>query len=1018
MTLAEIKAKIIEWIKTGIPFNVKSSNVRALLTWIAIRIDIQEVGRLKVVKTTGNSSKDQEIGDRVSGVVEDTVITDAIYLGGDVNLLSSYKLNPYLSALDFYGDNKLIDFGYYNIPETYQFDVWVNKFIINGQIHSNLLQETLTLSDPDATLGNDRFDLIVVSEDDIIFVIEGVTSTTPDIPSYDAATHLVIATILVSGASAFPDGIENTTVYNENTQIIGGEWDTWKSGDVDLESTIDFKTGAKSIYFFGEGIARFKNDSLAGSKKMFNLILSIKLTNLETQKIGVAIGNKNTSGGGVSEFVTNRIYFEHGKFGFNENNLDWQTVIIPFSAFTNNMPFDVIWINNTNPDALIFVDNILVQDGLALSSPDQITRTSQLINDGEGNGSRFVEGIEISDSEIVVKDKSQIVNQILESGKVYKIDSEIILLTGESIIVPIDGLTMDGHGFNISSITTSAANHTIFTSPVGGSGDFVLSHISLTTTGANSKVFNIEDADGNHAIEVEYVNFSGCKSLGKQKGYRQGTLTTVGIYGCEDGLQLSGNWTGYKITNSNIFGFASTGTLFKKDVDTLFTNRFFLSVNIDFPTGAKLTDFQASNFSGLELFQINSSIAKLNGVLLEENSTVLVPNISANDSKSLWVGNIGLYNSADEMYVENPAVTTTYTINWLKNTFFLTMTGNTTFSESNLPASGKNSEEVKIYLTGNFVPTFPAAWYNHMVGTYKGSEINEITVKFVKTGVYFIKINNSLTVYPAPILGSITPVSVLPSSTTEVRIKGSFYTPAGFVLIDGQVINSIEFDPDTGDYILSVSSGVTEGEFDIVISNGTSVTFSGKFIVNLGEVLIPELADWTQISKTGSINLDDPGEIKLGSAGSEGVYRNISPDFILNMSEDFRITFKMKPSPLEPTTGFTGQVNKIGLRLVDATTNVDQYRYVCWRREVGGLMNFVTYSQGTQLSNENITDTGSNFENAYNSIHMLESVSGVLKYYRNGALKATSAYTHIGNMKIEAMVKWLNIIDFKYIKLP
>src|SRR5690606_34502148 len=317
-------------------------------------------------------------------------------------------------------------------------------------------------------------------------------------------------------------------------------------------------------------------------------------------------------------------------------------------------------------------------------------------------------------SEFTVTTAAQIANQELDSTKVYVLDGAIGLADGQSIIVPSGGLTIKGFGFNVSALNATAANHTMFTSPVGGSGDLVLVDFAVATTGSNSKVFDIEDATGNHAIEIEYVNFNGCTSLGKQKGYRQGTWTTVGLYGCDDGLQLSGEWNGYKVSNSNCFSFGAAGTLFKKDVDTLFNNRLFLNVNVDMPTGAVLADFEDTNFNDNELFQINSSIAKLNGVIDIDNAAALVPNISANNLKSLWVGNIGLPDTATEALVEDDTVTGTYQIDWLKDTYFLTLTGDTTFTETNLPASTKNTQEVKLYLTGNFVPTFPAGWTTNM----------------------------------------------------------------------------------------------------------------------------------------------------------------------------------------------------------------------------------------------------------------------------------------------------------------
>ncbi|WP_179022065.1 hypothetical protein [Winogradskyella forsetii] len=90
MTLQEILTNIIAWVKTGVPNNVKASNMRSLLTGLAQRIIATELGRLLYFKAIGNSSLDQQIGDIVSGFVEDTFIRDAIYIGGNVSLLSSY----------------------------------------------------------------------------------------------------------------------------------------------------------------------------------------------------------------------------------------------------------------------------------------------------------------------------------------------------------------------------------------------------------------------------------------------------------------------------------------------------------------------------------------------------------------------------------------------------------------------------------------------------------------------------------------------------------------------------------------------------------------------------------------------------------------------------------------------------------------------------------------------------------------------------------------------------------------
>ena len=619
-----------------------------------------------------------------------------------------------------------------------------------------------------------------------------------------------------------------------------------------------------------------------------------------------------------------------------------------------------------------------------------------LISFCQENPSNFpygIKGYNISESIIYVNEASQIVNQVLDSNKVYFITQNITISDGETIIIPVGGLTLDGYGFNISSLFASADNHTMFSSPVGGSGDIIMLNFSVTTIGANSKVFDVTDSDGSHAIELEYVNFNGCTSLGSQDDYRQGTWTTVGVYGCDDGIQLSGSWNGYKISNTNCFGFDSGGTLIKNDTDTTFDNRLFLSVNIDFPTGAKLCDFDATNFNSNELFQINSSIAKVNGVIAEENAETLVPNISANNDKCLWVGNIGLFNSADERYVEDVSISGSYEINWLKDTYNLTMTGDTAFSESNLPASGKNSAEIKIYLTGNFVPTWPSGWEDNMVGTYKGSDINEITVKFLKTGLYFVKINNSLSVYPAPSLEYITPVSLLPSATQELEIYGSFFTPNTIVSIEGQTVNSVEF-VNSSKLILSVTTGATEDEFDITISNGTSVTFLNALIVNLGDVFVPTESDWTGVSANADVS--ETGNFKVTISD---VDQNATWTPPIDNTKDWTVRFKFKNSPLSTS-------ENMYFDFVDDVTSSKKISI----RWINTLYLYLNGSSSFSL-NQTIN---------INQIVEVTKIGSTITIYWNGVPKytATPAVTFSNNWRINIHGQDAYIEGIKYIELP
>lgn len=604
-----------------------------------------------------------------------------------------------------------------------------------------------------------------------------------------------------------------------------------------------------------------------------------------------------------------------------------------------------------------------------------------------------------SQTTILVQEASQIVNQELDSNKVYVLEGQITLGSGETIIVPATGLTLIGYGFNVSSIFTSVAGLNIFTSPIGGSGDLILDKFSITNTGVGSQVFDIVDSTGEHAIEIEYVNFSGCKSLGKIDGYRQGTVTTAGLYGCADGLQLSGAWNGFKVTNTNIFGFGNTGTFIKKDVDTTFTNRLFLSLNLDFPVGAKLTDFESANFLSNELLQINSSIVKVAGVINSDVASTIIPNLSANNTKCLWIGNIGLPDTAIENFVENTNVTGAYNIDWLKDTYLLTMTGNTTFTESNLPASGKNTQEIKIYLQGNFIPTFPANWLTNAVGTYKATDLNEITLKFIKTGVYFMKIDNSLSVYPKPSLQSLVPTSLLPSTTASLTINGSFFTPETIVSIENQTVNSIEF-INQGQLILSVTTSAVEEEVDITISNGTTVIFSGVLPINLGVVFIPAEADW--ISLTGSRNISESGKMKLVGADITG---SAIFDQIVDISKDWIVTATAKRSVFKPTGG--GGY----LELIDSVTGTMK---VLFDTDSAGYNGYLYDSTGY------IGGFGGppyNFDEPLK--HEYRYIDGILRLYKSGVLRYTwASLPFSSNLKIKMTVVNQDWEEIKYIELP
>ena len=82
-----------------------------------------------------------------------------------------------------------------------------------------------------------------------------------------------------------------------------------------------------------------------------------------------------------------------------------------------------------------------------------------------------------------------------------------------------------------------------------------------------------------------------------------------------------------------------------------------------------------------------------------------------------------------EIYIKNISISGGYTVDFNVDTHRLTLIGNTTFSEINLPALGF-SKTITLHINGNFGVVFPASWTQYISGAYKGTApLNTIVVE-------------------------------------------------------------------------------------------------------------------------------------------------------------------------------------------------------------------------------------------------------------------------------------------------
>jgi len=249
---------------------------------------------------------------------------------------------------------------------------------------------------------------------------------------------------------------------------------------------------------------------------------------------------------------------------------------------------------------------------------------------------------------------------ILDSTKEYFIDG-IIDMGSQSIAIPADGLSLAGYNFDVSQLVSTASSYTMFTSPVGGSGNLLGKDFAVDVSGASSKVYDITDATGFNAIEFSRINYNNCTSLGTINGYRQGLESGTGRFGGKPELTLAGTWLGGYFIDTSIVRSLDDGayTLFKSGASFSMASRFRSNQNIDLPASASFLDFSASDFVNPSTLQLERCIITRAGVF-DANDSNLTPNIAASALVCAWSLNNGLPNTfvGGELTVTSESTTT------------------------------------------------------------------------------------------------------------------------------------------------------------------------------------------------------------------------------------------------------------------------------------------------------------------------------------------------------------------------
>ena len=249
--------------------------------------------------------------------------------------------------------------------------------------------------------------------------------------------------------------------------------------------------------------------------------------------------------------------------------------------------------------------------------------------------------------------------------------------------------------------------------------------------------------------------------------------------------------------------------------------------------------------------------------------------------------------------------------------------------------------------------------------------------------------------YPAPYISEITPASIQPSETAIITIKGAFFTPTMTVSVVGHTINVFNFKSNS-EILINITAPATEGNYNLTLNNGASVTFSAAIIVSVGIVTVPVKSSYYNI--TGNIDLETQGFAKVESTAAGG-----SADFFdFPINANYAFEYKWVKSVL-----YGGSLNSPTqiielIDKVDGTSKlgVDIFNNTQWTR---------FYVNGSVVKN---SDTSQNL------VVRIERINGVVTFKINGSPQYTASPTITNALKLRVNIRYHDITQMKLIQIP
>lgn len=367
--------------------------------------------------------------------------------------------------------------------------------------------------------------------------------------------------------------------------------------------------------------------------------------NLPTVTDSTNVSTMNSNFQAIADELNNKALYRDNPVGEpnqSENDIDLNSndLLNAKTVNTEELFVDGTRVTVTDVDPASNFLNLVDVDETTYSGFQGQLSTVNAVEDGL----EFVERKYITPGVVHVTQASDLAGT-LDSSTLYIVVGAVDM-GSQSIEVPTTGLTITGNGANVSSLISSEDGYELFSETGGGSGDLIISKLTLTVTGSGSSLFANTAATVGSLFSLEDVFIQDCTSMGYLDGFFQGLESVVTRRGGTPELEFRGAWGGgYLATTTNTFGLTDGAySLFKAGSGFTMQTRFKTNINLVLPATAAFFDFSDTNFPNPSSLEIQEAIVSRNG-LVDATDTTITPNIDATNLSCAWVNNVGVGNT-------------------------------------------------------------------------------------------------------------------------------------------------------------------------------------------------------------------------------------------------------------------------------------------------------------------------------------------------------------------------------------